>query len=252
MSAGPRAIDPQASVWMKRRPGERRRQGAGESAGLDRGRIVRAAIGLLDADGLGKFSMRRLAAELGVTPMSVYWYVDNKDDLLEVALDEVQAEIPLPDPESGDWQAGVRELASGYRSMLRTHPWAVRLLGEYLNIGPRAVALSTAAYRVMGHSGLPAEQVAGALSTVFQFAYGSGTSEARWAERCRAAGVGEEDYYNEVLALLRDREDFARLAEVSDVGSRVTVAEARDREFAFALDCLVAGIEAMRDRSSAD
>lgn len=56
---------------------------------------------MLDAEGLAKFSMRRLAAELNVTAMSVYWYVDTKDDLLELALDAVFGELELPDAESG-------------------------------------------------------------------------------------------------------------------------------------------------------
>ena len=55
----------------------------------DRERITEATVRLLDAEGLAKFSMRRLAAELNVTAMSVYWYVDTKDDLLELALDAV-------------------------------------------------------------------------------------------------------------------------------------------------------------------
>ncbi len=60
---------------------------------------------LLDAEGLAGFSMRRLAAELNVTAMSVYWYVDTKDDLLELALDRAFGELELPDPEDdADWR----------------------------------------------------------------------------------------------------------------------------------------------------
>ncbi|NGO70152.1 TetR/AcrR family transcriptional regulator, partial [Streptomyces boncukensis] len=97
------------SVWLERRPAPVRRRApavprqGGEPGpeGLDRERITATAVRLLDAGGLGGFSMRRLAAELGVTAMSVYWYVDSKDDLLELALDAVQGELPLP-PESAD------------------------------------------------------------------------------------------------------------------------------------------------------
>ena len=53
--------------------------------------IVAAAGGLLEREGPEALSMRRLAAELNVTAMSVYWYVDTKDDLLELALDRVAA-----------------------------------------------------------------------------------------------------------------------------------------------------------------
>lgn len=82
-----------ASVWLEGKA----RDGRGrQPSGLDRERITGTAVRLLDAEGLGKFSMRRLAAELNVTAMSVYWYVDTKDDLLELALDQAFDEMRLP------------------------------------------------------------------------------------------------------------------------------------------------------------
>ncbi len=83
------------SVWLTERPPLTRK--AGQPAGLDLDKIVAATVRLLDSEGLAKFSMRRLAAELGVTAMSVYWYVDTKDDLLELAMDAVAGEMTLPD-----------------------------------------------------------------------------------------------------------------------------------------------------------
>lgn len=102
--------------------GQGPRNGAGrrsdQPTGLDRDRITEATVRLLDEEGLAKFSMRRLAAELNVTAMSVYWYVDTKDDLLELALDAAAGEMNLPDAESvtpGRWRETLRELASEYR-----------------------------------------------------------------------------------------------------------------------------------------
>lgn len=93
VSAADRAKDPaRTSVWLNHRPPSRARK-SDQPAGLDRDRITAASVRLLDAEGLAKFSMRRLAAELNVTAMSLYWYVDTKDDLLELALDSVYSEI---------------------------------------------------------------------------------------------------------------------------------------------------------------
>src|SRR3954467_6613212 len=93
-NAGQKASS-RTSVWLegKVRPSGR---GGGQPSGLDRDRITEVTVRLLDAEGLAKFSMRRLAAELNVTAMSVYWYVDTKDDLLELALDSVFGELELP------------------------------------------------------------------------------------------------------------------------------------------------------------
>src|SRR5690606_26001370 len=71
------------SVWLAGREPRRSGRGGGQPSGLDRERITEVTVRLLDAEGLARFSMRRLAAELNVTAMSVYWYVDTKDDLLE-------------------------------------------------------------------------------------------------------------------------------------------------------------------------
>ncbi len=289
MPTGPRAMKPQASVWLNdRAAGARRKKGtpgtpgaAGANAadtrtapesipaghltavgsvtaaslatsagnghrrvpqpeqppGLDLERIVRTTIAMLDTGGLAGFSMRRLAAELGVTPMSVYWYVDNKDDLLEIALDEIGGEVPVPwDAPDADWRSQLRDVATGYRAMLVAHPWASRLMGEYMNLGPKATAFSTAMYKIMRRTGLPDAMISGALSTVYQFTFGFGTVEGRWGERCRTSGISEDELYQEVSGAVRDHPGFHGLADLMDRRARAPLAELRERDFAFALD----------------
>lgn len=84
------------SVWLAPGHGAPARRRSEAPSGLDRDRITGATVRLLDAEGLARFSMRRLAAGLGVTAMSLYWYVDTKHDLLELALDRALGELPLP------------------------------------------------------------------------------------------------------------------------------------------------------------
>lgn len=238
-----RAAQPRASVWLAERQAPSRKAAP---AGLDRERIVKAAIRLLDSEGLARFSMRALATELGVSTMSVYWYVETKDDLLEMALDAVSGELALPDTAQGDdWREDIRRLATEFRGALAAHPWASRLMGEYLNVGPNSIVLSATAQRVMERSGLPRELLPGALSTVFQFVYGFGTVEGQWAERCRAAGMTQDEFFQSVVRTVDGRPEIAGQSELMDQRARSGVAELRERDFAFALDCLIAGIESM-------
>ncbi|MEW2580097.1 TetR/AcrR family transcriptional regulator [Streptomyces syringium] len=265
MTSGKRAGSLRASVWLAAEPAPKRKaeqaerkQGEGQEqrpGALDRQRIVEATVRLLDADGLAKFSMRRLADELDVTAMSVYWYVDSKDDLLEYALDEVCGEMVVPDPaaEGGDWRDQLRALAVEYRNMLVAHPWMPSLLGSYLNIGPRSMAFSDAILAVMRDSGVPREGMTGALSAVFQFVYGFSAIEGQFKERCRGTGLTEDEYYRQVITTVKDRPDFAEqhpeaLAMTEEMAG-TTLAEARERDFGFALDTVIAGIEVMRDRA---
>ncbi|GGV00235.1 TetR family transcriptional regulator [Streptomyces albospinus] len=238
------------SVWLTERPPLKRK--ADQPAGLDLDKIVAATVRLLDAEGLAKFSMRRLAAELGVTAMSVYWYVDTKDDLLELALDAVAGEMTLPDEsdDTADWRDQLRVLATAYRDILLRHPWAARLLGEFINIGPHSVAFSNATLRVMARSGLDPDRTSGALASVFHFVYGFSTVRALHEARCRAAGISLDDYFGQVVAAVSDRPEFAETMELSARAGYArrgdSAVDMLDRDFIFALDLQIAGIDALR------
>ncbi|MER5185674.1 TetR/AcrR family transcriptional regulator C-terminal domain-containing protein [Streptomyces sp. NPDC002896] len=224
-------------------------RGNGQPSGLDRDRIIVATVRLLDAEGLPKFSMRRLAAELDVTAMSLYWYVDTKDDILEFALDAAFGELRLPDPESGaDWRDQLRELATGYRGLLVRHPWVSPLAGTFLNIGPHYLDFLLTVQRVVRRTGLPPDALGGAISAVFQFVYGFGTIEGHFARRCAAAGMSQDEYVREAMARVEGTPALAELvqesADLVAARSGGTVEDGRERDFSFALDLLVAGIEA--------
>ncbi|MGV9694202.1 TetR/AcrR family transcriptional regulator [Streptomyces sp. NPDC003470] len=244
---------PRASVWLgdgARRGG----RGGGQPSGLDRERITEVAVRLLDAEGLPGFSMRRLAAELNVTAMSVYWYVDTKDELLELALDAVFGELRMPGPESDeDWRDQLRTLAGENRALLVRHPWLSQLIGTYLNIGPNARAFSRSVQRVIRRTGLPAHRVTGAISAVFQFVYGYGTIEGHFLGRAADTGLSPDEYYQHSLSAVTGSPETAGVVEESRdiVAARGgdTVAEMLERDFDFALELLVAGIEAMVARA---
>ncbi|MFI1394635.1 TetR/AcrR family transcriptional regulator [Streptomyces sp. NPDC020681] len=244
------------SVWLEGKAADRGRKSGpgGQPAGLDRTKIIEATVRLLDAEGAAKFSMRRLAAELNVTAMSVYWYVDTKDDLLELALDAVFGEVRLPDVGAGaQWREQLRELAVEYRAVLVRHPWVSPLIGTFLNIGPNSMAFSLAVQQVMRNTGLPPHGRMGGLSAVFQFVYGFGTIEGHFIQRCAAAGVSQDEYFRDAMGTVSERPEFremlATATEAMEARGGSTVEEMRERDFEFALELLVAGIEAMVARA---
>ncbi|QIQ03907.1 TetR/AcrR family transcriptional regulator [Streptomyces liangshanensis] len=228
--------------------------GAEQPPLLDRDRITTVSVRLLDAEGSAKFSMRRLAAELGVTAMSLYWYVDTKDDLLELALDAVFGEVRVPEltDETADWRDQLRELAVSYRSLLVRHPWVSPLIGKYLNIGPSSRAFSSAVLAVMGRTGLAPHGRMGAVSAVFQFVYGFGTIEGHFVQRCVEAGLTQDEYHRHAMGSIHEQPDvkraFENAEELMEARGGETVEEMRERDFTFALDLMIAGIEAMRER----
>ncbi|ETK35651.1 TetR family transcriptional regulator [Microbispora sp. ATCC PTA-5024] len=94
----------------------------GNADRLTRQAVVEKAIALADAQGLEAVTIRRLAQELGVTPMALYWHFKNKDQLLQGVADHVLAEVtPAIDPED-PWAVRLRGMIEALVRVLRRHP----------------------------------------------------------------------------------------------------------------------------------
>src|SRR5919206_5031328 len=89
------------------------RPGRGPRPALTHDQIARAGVEIADEQGLDAVSMRRLAERLGVATMALYRYVASKDDVLELMIDAVSAEIELP--RDAEW----RDLAQSFAHQLR-------------------------------------------------------------------------------------------------------------------------------------
>ncbi|WP_193369489.1 TetR/AcrR family transcriptional regulator C-terminal domain-containing protein [Pelagibius marinus] len=107
---------------------------------LSRERIVTTAVELLDAQGVDGLTMRRLADRLGSGVMSLYWHVDNKEDVLDLALDSVLAYRGPPQTvEPEDWRGEVVHVLEDWRASMLRHPWAAALLPRRA-LGPNTLS----------------------------------------------------------------------------------------------------------------
>src|SRR5580698_4631125 len=105
---------------------------------LSRGEIVDAAIAIADAEGPEAISMRRIAQVLKAGTMSLYWHVTNKEQLLDLMLDALLADIKVPGP-SGDWRTDLQTLARNERTTLLRHNWIMGFLGGRPAMGPNTL-----------------------------------------------------------------------------------------------------------------
>ncbi len=120
----------QQVIWM--RPAQ---AAVGRPAERSRAEITAAAVALADEEGLEAVSMRRVATALGTGAASLYRYVANRDDLLELMIDSTAGEYDLPAP-SGDWQADLLAVARQARQIMRRHPWLPALVITRPALGP--------------------------------------------------------------------------------------------------------------------
>ena len=111
--------------------------------GLSRAEIVAAAIAVADAEGPDAISMRRIARELRAGPMSLYWHVGSKEELLDLMLESIETEVEAPEP-SGDWRADLRAFAHQARAGMLRHRWAMEFLGGRPPSGPNDTAPAVA------------------------------------------------------------------------------------------------------------
>ena len=123
------------------------------SARLTRERVVAAALGIVDREGLDALTMRALGRTLGVDPMAVYHHLPNKAAILDAVAEAVIAEVPA-DPDAGlPWPEQVAALARGYRAALRRHPNALPAVATRPDVSVAALRLLDVALGVALRAG---------------------------------------------------------------------------------------------------
>lgn len=142
---------------MNPREGETRAQSRRErpaKAALSREGIIAAAMAILEADGLGKVTMRRIAAELDTGPASLYVYVRDTQDLHAQILDALLESMPAVSG-VGSWRIRLRALLTGYANVLFAHPEIARLTMATHPVGPNFFALVESILRLLTEGGVP-------------------------------------------------------------------------------------------------
>ncbi|MGV0793257.1 TetR/AcrR family transcriptional regulator C-terminal domain-containing protein [Mycolicibacterium sp. XJ1819] len=102
----------------------------GKPPTLTEAQIIDAALKIIRAEGLDALSMRRLSRELGRSAMAPYWYVNDKNELLDLVTNKLLSEVKLPEPDSGTWEERLREVLTGIDARLHDHPGIAAVMLE--------------------------------------------------------------------------------------------------------------------------
>jgi AcrR family transcriptional regulator len=209
--------------------------------------IVRAALEVLDEEGLEGLNMRRLGARLESAATAMYWHVGSKQRLVELAADSVWGEIELPDPEALGWRTAATIMARAFRAMIARHLWLVPAMGSYLIYGPgkaRHDEHALAVYEAGGFTGTEADK---ALNAVYMFVAGqalSDAAEAAWKRRLTRDGASLEKQSQAVMAQITAvTQEFPRLHALAASYELIDPAAA-DERFEFGLSVILDGLQA--------
>ena len=146
-------------------------------AALSRERVLEGAVAIADADGIAGLTIRSLAQHLGAKPMSLYYYVANKSEILDAIVDVVFSEINRPAVD-GDWRSEIRLRAHSARQVLRRHSWAIGLMESRTTPGPATLHHHDAMLGTLRGAGFSIEMTAHAYALIDSYIYGFALQEA--------------------------------------------------------------------------
>src|SRR5262245_9250965 len=244
-SAMPASDRSYPSVWLgpQREP----------RATLPRDRIVAEALRLLDDEGADALSMRKLAAALGVGTTSLYWHVANRDELIELVVNEVNGELDVPDTgDVHDWRETTRRFARSVRSGILRHRWVVSELAHVVGAvpGPNLNDATERMLVVFEGAGFPLPEAERALNTVSAYVAGIALSEAALHELLARQGQSPQDWLDEMVSVADDvTKDHERLRELTTGYAGLDAQQAMDGDFEYGLERVLDGLQARLDAS---
>lgn len=207
-------------------------------APLSRERIVRAAIRLADADGMDAVSLRKVATALDVRPMRLYSYIASKEELLDLMVDAIHAEIR---PVGDGWREVLRSLAEATRHAAHEHEWLADLLGGRPQLGPNALAGGETVVAAL--DGVDVDAVMPVVAAVHAYVIGAVRREIAERRAERATGMDEKSWQASRGPYLERAFATGRFPALSTVVRDAAHLDA-DATFRMGLDFLLDGIEA--------
>ncbi|MFB7632861.1 TetR/AcrR family transcriptional regulator [Streptomyces sp. NPDC056149] len=220
---------------------------AAPRASLTPQKIAAVAVQVADTEGFAAVTMRRLATELGVAPMAAYRHVSGKDDLWALMVDQVTAELAVPDEATG-WRDILHAYATASRAMMLRHPWLAQLPTQHFVLTPNRMAIAERQLAALDGHGMDTDSVMAAFRAVNAYVHGAAQSEVALRQYMEDNGWASGDETRRALA-----PQMTYLMETGRYPTyrRYTLGAGRKDDAAWqfetGLDCVLDGIAARID-----
>ncbi|HEY6791705.1 MAG TPA: TetR family transcriptional regulator [Trebonia sp.] len=206
--------------------------------------VVDRALEHADSQGLDTLTIRKLATELGVTPMALYWHFRSKEELLGGLVERVWGEIDVNVDPAARWPDQLRALMESLVAVLRAHPAAARLLLSFEKQSPAAMRPTEVTLEILRSAGFDPEYAAGiarnALWTAIMLVMSDPTAELLSPEE-----LADHQRMKQITYATLPLATYPRLVECA-----VQLTAYNDPEFQYELgvSIFIAGVEALAAR----
>lgn len=220
----------------------------GPKRGVDLSTIAQTGVRIADAEGLSALSMRRLASDLGFTPMAIYRYVQSKAEVMALVLDSAYGPPPPASGHPHDWRSRLAAWAAAGRDVILTHPWILQIPVTEPPLTPHQVGWMEAGLDALVATPLHEQEKLSSILLVDVYLRGQ-------SQLSLAMNPGGNDQpeaamqYSHRLRALVDQQRYPRIAAavlsgaLGDDDTNFAV-----DEFIFGLDSVLDGIAARIDR----
>jgi TetR/AcrR family tetracycline transcriptional repressor len=192
--------------------------------------IVDAALEVIRTEGLDALSMRRLSRELGRVSWRHTWYVEDKQQLLDLVAKKMLAEVPLPDPKYGEWDERLRKVVAAIDAKLREHPGIAEILLQRMLSTDRR--LMNGIFDILESAGFEGPEIFLSYAMIHTYLFG------RYQVVLHADETPDQDHRPEDL-----EDTVARLVPHLD--------RLRGRDFfSYGVDTIIAGLQAWLEAKS--
>jgi TetR/AcrR family transcriptional regulator, tetracycline repressor protein len=232
MNANPRREDPDGEFEGRAR--------------LSKATVTDRALKLADADGLEALTIRKLAQDLGVTPMALYWHFRSKEDLLEGVAEQIWSEIDVPVDPSVPWPDQLQGGLESLIGVLRAHPAAPQLLLEHEKRNEPALRATEAALEILRSAGFDAQHASEIARSTLWTGIMLVMSESGYHPELSQDERAEWQRRSQIELAMLPAAKYPRLVECA-----APMADC-DPEFHYRLgvELFIAGVKAMADKLS--
>jgi TetR/AcrR family tetracycline transcriptional repressor len=212
---------------------------------LSKSTVVGRALELADRDGVDALTIRRLATELGVTPMALYWHFRSKEELLSGLSDHIWSEVDLAVDQSAPWPDQLRSIMKSLVGVLRAHPSGAQLVLMHEKEGEGPMRAAEIALGLLRGAGFDPEEASEITRSGMWTALSLVMSEPGFEPDVKAglddAERAEHQRRKQVKIALLPADKFPRLVECAVPFTTVNP----EFHYRFGIDLFVAGVQAM-------